>query len=192
MARKTANEPEGEAPTGKLTALSQIANLLQAAETEVQESLEAALAGIEEAIDEYLSVVRLTGKHPHESDALRDAGARLHALIGRIGNNESLRPTAAPRAARKTRTDAAGGWSSSGGRRGKPPSAVVQRATELLGEHPAGLPAGTIIERLQATDAEKTSLRNWLSSGKRSGLLDYVDSTKAYKLAPKKPEEKAA
>jgi hypothetical protein len=77
---------------------------------------------------------------------------------------------------------ASGGASGGGGR--APRGDVPKRVMELLGENPKGLPAGTIIARLNAEDKEKTSVRNFLATGKRNGTLAYDEAAKTYRLGP--------
>jgi hypothetical protein len=78
-----------------------------------------------------------------------------------------------------TRKARAAGEGSARAPRGDVPKAVL----DLLADIPAGLPAGSIIDRLQADDKMKTSIRNFLAASKKKGTLRYNETTKAYAKA---------
>ena len=133
-------------------------------------------AGLDEAhVEASERVQRLEGELEEATRELRAVEALKRIREG--GELPLLGGTSAARATRK----APGGGEGSGGR--QPRGDVPKQVLELLSEHPNGLPAGTIIDRLQADDKMKTSIRNFLASGKRNGTLRYDEVAKTYAKA---------
>jgi hypothetical protein len=107
-------------------------------------------------------------------EALAVAERNFAAVMRMQGRDVAGRPKA-PQPARKAKEPPAGGARAPRGKAG-------QRVLDLLSKVPGGLPAGTILDRLQATDdKEKQSVRNALASLSKNGTL--TKDGKNYKKA---------